>query len=96
MTTKVTSPNWQGQYAAPIDPGAVRFTIAQARVYADCEGCMFIGQRGAVCSRAAEIARANGITDCESPLPNGASGVYVLDKTDPRQIQMELEATGPA
>lgn len=74
-----------------VDPDAVRFTVAEAPVFADCQGCIFFDQPSEVCERANVIAQGNGLIACDDPLPNGRSGIYVLDRTDPRQIQMELE-----
>ena len=74
-----------------VDPDAVRFTVAEAEVFADCQGCIFQGQPSEVCRRAVEIAKDGNLIDCDDPLPNGRSGIYVIDRSDPRQIQMELE-----
>lgn len=92
MTKNIMSPNWRGERSEAIDPAAIRFTIAEAPVFADCEGCIFIRQQSAVCRKAAEIAQANGLIDCDEALPNGRSGIYVLDKSDPRQNQIDFIA----
>lgn len=74
-----------------IDPSAIRFTIVESCNHvASCNGCIFIDQPSDVCCRANKISLAAGIPDCDDPLPSGRSGVYAIDKSDPRQIQMEL------
>ena len=90
MTTNILSPNWQGETAASIDPATVRFKPAPGVVYADCQGCLFIGQPSAVCRRASELSVENGGVDCDDPWPGpeGGSIVYVLDKSDPRQLPL--------
>lgn len=87
MSLNILSDNWRGHTAMPIDLDAIRFKVAPAPVFADCEGCIFARQRSAVCRRASEISGF----DCEDALPDGRSGIFVIDRTDPRQIQMELE-----
>lgn len=87
MTTNILSPSWRGLRAEPIDPAAIRFTATAGPVYADCEGCIFISQSSAVCGRAAEISGSN----CDYPMHDGRSMIFVLDRSDPRQIQMDLE-----
>jgi hypothetical protein len=84
MTTNILSPKWEGFTAVAIDPATIRFKANKAPVYADCEGCLFLGQRSAVCRRACEIA---GV-DCDDPWPAGGSMIFVLDKSDPRQMNL--------
>lgn len=88
MTLNHLSPNWRGNHADPIDPDAIRFGVAPAPVFADCTGCVFMGQRTSVCERASEIARAAGGIDCDDPMPNGRSVIYVLTEADPRQLDL--------
>ncbi len=52
---------------------------------------MFQGQRSEVCREASHIAKEAGLEDCDVPLPNGESAIYVLDKSDPRQIPIITE-----
>lgn len=98
MTTNILSPKWEGDIAEPIDPAAVRFKPAPGAVYADCQGCMFIGQSSAVCRRASELSVQNGGVDCDDPWPGpeGGSIVYVLDKSDPRQLPLLQEGRSNA
>lgn len=88
MTTHILSPEWEGEIAAPVDPSTIRFKAVPAPAYANCQGCLFAGQRVAVCWSAAEIAVRNEQPDCDGQLPGGRSIIYVLDKSDPRQLDL--------
>ncbi|MDN4061164.1 hypothetical protein QPK31_23370 [Massilia sp. YIM B02769] len=88
MTTNILSPNWEGDTASPIDPDTIRIKAVQAPVFGECDGCLFIGQRSAVCNRANAIAMAAGDPDCDQVLPDRRSVIYVLDKSDPRQMPL--------
>lgn len=88
MTTNILSPKWEGDTATPIDPATLRFKPAKAPVYADCEGCMFVGQTSAVCRRASELSVEAGGADCDDPHPQWGSIIYVVDKSDPRQLPL--------
>ena len=89
MTTNILSPNWEGDTASPIDPDTIRIKAVQAPKFGQCDGCHFIGQRADVCFRAAAIAMAAGDPDCEKVLTGPKRTViYVLDKTDPRQLPL--------
>lgn len=84
----VSLDKWLGRRGPAIDPDQVRFVVAEAPVFADCKGCMFIGQPSAICRRACEIAVASGAPDCDDALPNGKSLIYVADERDPRQMDL--------
>ena len=88
MTTNILSPHWEGDTASPIDPDTIRIKAVQAPVFGECDGCLFIGQRSAVCNRANAIAMAAGDPDCDPVLPGRRSVIYVLDKSDPRQMPL--------
>ncbi len=88
MTTNILSPHWEGDTASPIDPDTIRIKAVQAPVFGECDGCLFIGQRSAVCNRANAIAMAAGDPDCDQVLPRRRSVIYVLDKSDPRQMPL--------
>jgi hypothetical protein len=88
MTINVLSPNWEGDTAEPIDPTTIRFKAVKAPVYADCQGCMFVGQRTAVCRQASALAVEAGGVDCDDPWPAGGSVIYIIDKSDPRQMDL--------
>lgn len=88
MTTNILSPAWAGHTAAPMDPETLRFKPARAPTYADCEGCMFIGQSSPICRRASAISADAGGADCDDPHPQWGSIIYVLDDSDPRQLPL--------
>jgi hypothetical protein len=81
-------PLWEGYSAAPIDPASTRFKADAALVRGECDGCLFWGQRAAVCRQVEAIARANNIIDCDGRLPDGRTVIYVVDKSDPRQMDL--------
>lgn len=88
MTTNILSPNWEGDTAAPINPDTIRIKAVQAPSFDECDGCLFIGQRSDVCRRASAIAVEAGHPDCDQVLPGRRSVVYVVDKSDPRQLPL--------
>lgn len=88
MTTNILSPNWEGDTASPINPDTLRIKAVQAPVFGECDGCLFQGQRSSVCFSAADIAVAAGDPDCDQVLPGRRSVIYVLDKSDPRQMPL--------
>jgi hypothetical protein len=92
MTTNILSPHWTGDTAAPVNPETIRFTAAQAPHFRECDGCLFVSQRASVCSQASAIAVAAGHPDCDDVLPGRRTVIYVLDRSDPRQ--MPLAARG--
>jgi len=85
MTTNILSPNWEGEYAPPVDPSAIRF---KAQPSYNCDGCLFLGQRNSVCDHAGKIAASIEQPDCDQLAPNGMTYIYVLDKSDPRQLDL--------
>lgn len=89
MTTNILSDKWEGDTAEPINPDQVRFKAINAPLLGECDGCMFIVQRAAVCIRASQIAQAAGDPDCEKVLAGPRrTVVYVVDKSDPRQLPL--------
>ncbi len=86
MTTSITSDKWRGDRGEQINPAAVRFKALEAQA-PSCEGYLFERSVG-VCSRAAALAVANGQPDCDDRSPAGMTYIYVLDKSDPRQLDM--------
>lgn len=86
MTTNITSEKWRGERGEPINPAAVRFRALEAQA-PSCEGCLFERSVG-VCSTAASLAVANGQPDCDDRSPAGMTYIYVLDKSDPRQLDL--------
>lgn len=59
-----------------------------------CEGCLFRGQRYFVCREANEIAIAADLPDCNDLSPSGHDYIYVLDTSDPRQIDLLKHQSG--
>lgn len=94
MTTCITSDKWQGERAEPINPAAVRFK-AQEAMAASCTGCLFERSYG-VCSAAAALAVENAQPDCDDRSPAGKTYIYVLDKSDPRQLDLIKVLKSPA
>lgn len=86
MTTDILSDKWRGQRAEPIDLATVRFTAQRSTLL--CAGCMFRGQSGDTCQQAAEIAAERGLPDCDEDGPKGKQYIYVLDRSDERQIDL--------
>jgi len=81
-------PLWKGYGAKPIDPAAVRFKAASALVHGECDGCLFCDQRASVCMQASVIAAANNIIDCDGRLPDGRTVIFIVDESDPRQLDL--------
>jgi hypothetical protein len=88
MTTNILSEKWEGDTAAPINPDNIRIKAIEAPVFSECDGCLFIGQRSDVCVRAAANAVDAGDPDCDQVLPGRRAVIYVIDKSDPRQIPL--------
>lgn len=86
MTKCITSDKWRGERGEPIIPAAVRYRALEAQA-PSCEGCLFERSIG-VCSSAASLAVANGQPDCDDRSPAGMTYIYVLDKSDPRQLDL--------
>lgn len=86
MTTCITSDKWQGERAEPVNPATTRFKAQEAPV-ASCVGCLFERSYG-VCSTAAALAVGGGQPDCDDRSPAGKTYIYVLDKSDPRQMDL--------
>ena len=94
MTKRITNDHWRGDRDEPINPSTVRFTAKEADA-PSCEGCLFERSVG-VCSSAAALAVANDQPDCDDRSPAGMTYIYVLDKSDPRQLDLikNIEAKG--
>lgn len=86
MTTKITSDKWEGDRGEPINPSTVRFKAQEANS-PSCEGCLFESSVG-VCLSAAALAVSNDQPDCDDRSPGGMTYIYVLDKSDPRQLDL--------
>lgn len=90
MTVNTLSDKWEGDFATPLDAAAIRFKIAPAASRDSCDGCLFLGQRNAVCKEANTIATAAGGIDCDGSMPNGQPVIYVACEVDPRQLEIEV------
>jgi hypothetical protein len=86
MTTNITSDKWRGERGEPTNPATVRFKAQEAQA-PSCEGCLFERSYG-VCSTAAVHAVANDQPDCDDRSPGGMTYIYVLDRSDPRQLDL--------
>jgi hypothetical protein len=86
MTPKTPPGGWWRGSGPPGDPGAQRFTAAMATD--ECEGCLFRNTNSATCRQAGSLALAQGLPDCEERGPGGQTYIYLLDKGDPRQIDL--------
>lgn len=86
MTKCITSDKWRGERDEPVNPSAVRFKALEANA-PSCEGCLFERSVG-VCSSAAALAVANDQPDCDDRSPSGMTYIYVLDRSDPRQLDL--------
>jgi len=81
---------WLGNDAPPLDPAAMQFRAVAATGVDGCTGCAFKGQKSKVCTAAGAAARLARIPDCEErDTETGRTFVYVLIKTDPRQMRIE-------
>ncbi len=90
MTKDITSENWEGDWADPIEPSRIQFTAITAPQAGECTGCLFRTQRAAVCNKAAVIAEALELPLCSPRF--GPTYIYVRDpKTDPRQLRIKRD-----
>lgn|GEM_PF-5620855 len=65
---------------------AAHFTAAES--HHECEGCIFERERTSECKEAAQIAKRLDLPDCEDRAPSGHGYIYVLTKSDPRQLRI--------
>ena len=86
MTPKTPPGGWWRGSGPPGDPVTQRFTAVLAS--AECAGCLFERNNAATCRQAGEIAATLGLPDCEARAPSGQAHIYVLDKTNPNQIDL--------
>jgi len=94
MTKCIASDKWRGERGEPINPSTVRYK-AQEAAAPSCDGCLFERSVG-VCSTAAALAVANDQPDCDDRSPAGKTYIYVLDKSDPRQLDLIKVLKSPA
>lgn len=89
MTKRITNVHWCGDRDEPINPSTVRFKAKEAHA-PSCDGCLFERSVG-VCSTAAALAVGGGHPDCDDGSPGGRTYIYVLDTSDPRQMDLIKE-----
>lgn len=53
-----------------------------------CSACLFYGESHRDCVHACDKAVQRGLPDCDDKAPSGKCYVYVLDETDPRQMNL--------
>lgn len=53
-----------------------------------CSACLFYGESYRSCVNACDKAVQRGLPDCDDKAPSGKTYVYVLDETDPRQMDL--------
>jgi hypothetical protein len=53
-----------------------------------CRGCLLYGESFRDCVTACDKLVQRGLPDCDDKAPSGKSYVYVLDDTDPRQMNL--------
>ena len=53
-----------------------------------CSACLFYGESYRSCVNACDKAVQRGMPDCDDKAPSGKTYVYVLDETDPRQMNL--------
>lgn len=74
----------------PMVPAELRYVakVAHER-WKECAGCMFKGQRIAVCHEAARVAIRAGMVDCDTrDEATGRTHVYQRARLDPRQVDL--------
>jgi len=53
-----------------------------------CSACLFYGESFRSCVAICDKAVQRGLPDCDDKAPSGKTYVYVLDETDPRQMNL--------
>lgn len=81
MSNLIAVSDWLGHHGEPLHPEAMQYDAKPAK---SCRGCLFEGQRVAVCVRAVHAATRVGLPDCEL---DGC--IYVERESDPRQLTIE-------
>lgn len=73
-----------------MEPAELRYMAKVTRAgWKDCTGCMFKGQRMAVCHEASRVAILAGMVDCDARDPEtGRTHIYQRVKLDPRQVDL--------
>jgi hypothetical protein len=69
-----------------MNPSEIRFKAVESS--RGCSACLFYGESYRSCVNACDKAVQRGLPDCDDKAPSGKSYVYVLDETDPRQMDL--------
>ena len=64
------------------------FTAIEQPDADECKGCLFEREHTTECHAAAIEAKRLDLPDCEDRAPSGNGYIYVLTKTDPRQMRI--------
>ncbi len=65
-----------------------RLTAPHSARIGDCTGCIMRDASFRECAAACAQAKSAGLPDCDDIGPNGKPYIYVLDKSDPRQVDL--------
>lgn len=69
-----------------MNPAELRFKAVEASCA--CIGCVFNKESYRTCVTACDLAVQRGMPDCDDKAPSGKTYIYVLDETDPRQMDL--------
>ena len=69
-----------------MNPSEIRFKAVESS--RGCSACLFYGESYRSCVNACDKAVQRGLPDCDDKAPSGKTYVYVLDETDPRQMDL--------
>lgn len=70
-----------------MNPAELRFKAVEARPDS-CAKCIFKDASHRGCVTASDLAVQRGLPDCDDKAPSGKTYIYVLDETDPRQMDL--------
>ena len=70
-----------------------QFTAYEQPVAHECKGCIFEHERMTECEAAEQIAKRLDLPMCEDRAPSGNAYIYVLTKSDPRQLRLTAQGT---
>lgn len=73
-----------------MNPADIRFMAIEAPANS-CRNCVFKDEDYRACVHAADLAVQRGMPDCDDKAPSGKTYIYVLDGSDPRQLDMLKE-----
>lgn len=85
MSNLIAVSDWLGHHGEPLHPESMQYSARPAK---SCRGCLFEGQRSAVCDRAIVAALRVDLPHCEL---DGC--IYVAREVDPRQLAIKTCCT---